>query len=184
MSDPPRHIVIEESWIQGLSRESSTLLALLRRSEDIIIRRNILARGGWGLSIVTEEQALPQRCQIEQNTWHDVKSWIAWQGPVVEPISIHIHHNLIVDANGFAPDARRLASAASEGPVFANNILVNLHESAADRFAPLATEIPDFPILSFDSNHSDYLTPDFIRLKTTNSVPNPIPGRYSEPAAR
>jgi eukaryotic-like serine/threonine-protein kinase len=181
---PPRHIIIEESLIHGLSRENSTLLVLLRHSEDVVIRRNIFARGLQGLSILTEEQALPQRCQIEQNTWHNVERWIAWQGPVVEPLSIRIRHNLIVDAHGLTPVARQLASAASEAPVFANNLVVNLHESAADRFAPLAIEMPDFPILSLDPNHADYLMPDFVRLKTISSVPSPIPGRYSEPAAR
>jgi serine/threonine protein kinase len=181
---PASHMVIEESLIQGLSREKSTLLALLHRCDNVVIRRNIFARGLQGLSILSDDQSVPLRCQIEQNTWHDVERWIAWNGPIIEPLLIQIHHNLVVDAHGIAPDARRVAAAASEAPVFANNLLVNLHESGADRFAPMATEMPDFPILSLDPNHSNYLMPDFVRLKTTSSVPSPIPGRYSEPAAR
>ena len=102
-SASPRHIIIEESFIEGLSRETSTLLALLRGSEDITIRRNIFARGLQGLSVLTEEEASPLRCQIEQNTWHDIKTWIAWAGAAREGLSVRIRHNLIVDSHGISP---------------------------------------------------------------------------------
>lgn len=182
-SAPPHDIIIEESLIHGLSRETSTLLALLRRSENVIIRRNIFARGLQGLSILAEEEALPAQCQIEQNTWHDMRTWMVWSGPIREPLSMQIHRNLIVDAHGLSPAARGLRSSATAKEVFIGNVLVNLHETDADSFAPLATEMPSFPILSLDPDQRDYLRPNFALLNAIGLIPQPIPGRYSEAAA-
>jgi eukaryotic-like serine/threonine-protein kinase len=172
------HIVVEECQVLGLSREGSTLLAVLRRCEDIVIRRNIFAHGDTGLSLFTAEEAQIVRCQIHQNTWHDVERWINWVGPMTQPLSIELHHNLIVDAERIEPAARELATTASENAVFINNILMN-PRSASESFAPLAIEMPDFPLLSQDANHPDYLKPDFARLKASSSKLDPIPGRYS-----
>lgn len=175
------HIVLEENTVFGLSREpmgGSTLLAIVRRCEDLVIRRNIFAHGTTGLSILTEEEAHAVRCRLEHNTWHDVQNWINWTGPMRSPLELALHHNLVVDAGGIAQSARPLASVTSPEPLFVNNVVVNAN-SSSESFTPFATEIPPFPLLSQETNHPDYLKPDIPRLRAAGLTLDPIPGRYS-----
>jgi hypothetical protein len=176
----PRHIVLEESFVQGLARESSTLLVLKWQSEGIVIRRNIFARGVQGLSIVTGEDGFPTSCHIAHNTWHDVQTWIVLGDAVPNAISMEVNQNLIVDTAQISPGARLLASVANGEVTFTDNLLFNPHETSAADFAPLAKTVTDFPILSFDPTQPDYLKPDFARLKTSGSTPLPTSGRYSD----
>jgi hypothetical protein len=176
----PRHIVLEESFVQGLARESSTLLVLKWQSEGIVIRRNIFARGVQGLSIVTGEDGFPTSCHIAHNTWHDVQTWIVLGDAVPNAISMEVNQNLIVDTAQISPGARVLASVANGEVTFTDNLLFNPHETSAADFAPLAKTVTDFPILSFDPTQPDYLKPDFARLKTSGSTPLPTSGRYSD----
>ena len=178
----PSHILLEDSLVQGLSREEATLLILKFGTQNIVVRRNIFARGLQGLSILVEDDASPLRCQIEHNTWHDVETWIAWNGPLSPPVPLAVQHNLIVDARQISPALRALPPEA--GTAFVNNVLFNPHQADAEDFASFARLVTDFPILSWDASHADYLKPDFARLPIAGSPPAPIPGRYFEDSGR
>ena len=183
---PPRHILIERCLVQGLSSETSTNLALIHRSEDLVIRENIFAQGMQGLSILTnataaaQRPALPVNSQIVHNTWHDLQSWLVWTGPATEPMSMQVHHNLIVDAKWISPETKSLTAAAAAPAVFENNLRVTRVGAAGDSFAPAATESTEFPLLSVDPADPNYLKPDFARLQAGGSTLQPVPGRYSE----
>jgi hypothetical protein len=179
---PPRHILLEESLIEGIGRDQATLLVLKRHSEGVIIRRNLFVRGLQGLSVDAEERAFPEHCQISHNTWHDVRKWLAWKGPAPEQPSIRVTDNLIIDAEqlDIAFQARGLVSDATAAAIFANNVLFNRDGSSTD-FSPLTRTVADVPILSFDSGQPDYLKPDIARWRASGQAPTPIPGRYSEP---
>ncbi len=119
-------------------------------------------------------------CRISHNTWHDVESWMTLTEPVSAALSLDVNHNLIVDAAAVAPAAKLLASAGTTAVTFTDNFLFNPRQAAAADFAPLATTVTDFPILSFDPNQPDYLKPDFARLKASGAKAPPGVGRYSE----
>jgi hypothetical protein len=174
------HILIEESLIDGPDRSSATLLTLLGSTQDLIIRRNIFARGLQGLSIVAERAASPSRCEFEHNSWHDIQTWIVWTGPAGRPPDLH--HNLLVNVDHPAVGLQSLAADA--GGALLNNVVYNPQRESVDDFAPFANTVNDFAILSDDVHHADYLKPDFTRISTAALSNTPIAGRYSEKQGR
>jgi eukaryotic-like serine/threonine-protein kinase len=183
-SVPPKHIVIEDCEVYGLSRDSSTLLALLLNMEDVSIRRNIFSNGIQGVSIVVEPQKMPVKCDISHNTWHRLDAWFGWTGPVEPPLSIHLHHNLIVAAGQHPLPESFLAAINSLPPVFSANTVVASSVDVGSGFSRLADVVPDFPLLSEDPAHPDYLKPDFERLERSGFTAESVPGRYSAEAEK
>jgi hypothetical protein len=146
------------------------------------VRRNIFAQGSMGLSLVAEQDSVPRQCEIAHNTWHNVGSWIVWTGPVPAPARLRIYDNLLVGADTMAVAARTLAAGLSDPPVFQNNGVFMGGRTAID-FEPAATVLANFPLLSLDPAHADYLKPDFARLRAENGGGRAIPGRYFDPDA-
>ena len=171
-----RHVLVEQCRIFGHVRPGSTLLCLQGRCEDITLRRNIFAHGGTGLSLLAAGGALPERCELAHNSWHDVESWIGWTGEVPASTTLRIHDNLIVAAGSMNADARALSSLPSDEPVYQNNRLLN---SGAGVFAPAAASVEDLPLVSLDPADPDYLKPDFAEIKNRGTLTLPLPGRYA-----
>ncbi len=176
---PTKHIVIEQCEVHGLSRRSSTLLAMLLNVEEILIHHNIFSNGIRGVSIVVDNQNMPRRCVVSHNTWHRLDAWFGWTGSAQPPLSIQIHHNLIVDAVQYPVPADFLAAINSSPSVFTGNTVVAPSNAASGGFAHLADAVPGFPLRSQDSAQADYLKPDFERLEQFGFSADSVPGRYS-----
>jgi len=176
------HIRVEECQVFGLNNPGSTLLTLKHRCENVVLQRNIFARGGMGLSMVSEGESFPRDCELSNNTWHDVQNWIVWTGPLPSPITLNIHDNLIVDAGPISDQALALSNNKAV-PVYRNNRIFNSSGTGAS-FPPAATAIANLRFLSLKSSQSDYLKPDFnqpgVAGTSSEPFPEPFPGRYSD----
>jgi hypothetical protein len=181
---PSRHIVVEECYVRGLARDSSTLLALLRNIEDVVVRRNLFANGVRGISVVAEEQTIPLRCDISHNSWHELEYWFGWTGPIKSSLSIQCHHNLVVDSGQNELAAEFLAATKGLPPVFTGNMAVASSTASGRRFGHLSEVVADFPLLSREPHHPDYLKPNFASLKQIGFLPGSAPGRYSAEAEK
>jgi eukaryotic-like serine/threonine-protein kinase len=174
--EPVRNVVVEDCRIHGFSYDSSTLLAILRRCEDIVIRRNIFREGATGVSFVAENAAIPRGCVLVHNSWHHLESWINWIGPLPPTSDLVIHHNLVVDSLAVAPAIHMLSSVHPR--VFAHNIAVHSSGSSDSGMAPCALVRNEFPLLSLEPEHPDYLGPDLSRWEEFGDYPDPLPGIY------
>ncbi|HUG66863.1 MAG TPA: protein kinase [Pirellulaceae bacterium] len=181
---PPRHIVVEECHVRGLARDSSTLLALLRNVEDVVIRRNLFSNGVRGISVVADARTMPLRCDISHNSWHELENWFGWTGPIESSLSIQCHHNLVVDSGQFGLAEDFIAAIKGLPPVFTGNMAVVSSAIAGNRFTHLSEVVTDFPLLSREPDHPDYLKPDFASLKEIGFLPGSVPGRYSAEAEK
>ncbi len=183
-ADPPKHIVIEQCEVHGLSEFSSTLLVLLYNVEDVSIHRNIFSNGMRGISIVVEGPSMPLRCDLSYNTWHLLDDWFGWTGDVTPPLSLEIHHNLIVESRLYRPLQDFLDAINTLPPVFTGNLVVDPSGTLGEQFSNLAEVVEKIPFLSLTPSNPDYLKPDFERLKENESglMPESVPGRYSDPA--
>jgi hypothetical protein len=173
----PSHIVIEECRVEGLDRDHSTLLVLKRGTADVTIRRNLFSHALQGLSILADDQELPQRCRVEHNTWHDIETWVAWNGPPDKAFPVNVEHDLVLDSGRIGSALKQLPQAAA---MFANNRHWNAAGRSGEELAPFAVRAAEFPILSWDEQHPDYLKPDFTKLDAALTAETPLPSRYSE----
>jgi serine/threonine-protein kinase len=181
---PPKHIIIEQCKVHGFSRESSTLLAMLLTTEDVWIHHNIFSNGMRGLSVVVDNQSMPVRCRVSHNTWHRLDAWLGWTGTAQPPLSIQVHDNLIVDATQYPVPASFLAAINSLPPVFTGNSVVASSTAIGGKFMHLADVVAQFPLLSQDPGHPDYLKPDFGQLEQLDFGAESVPGRYSADAEK
>ncbi|MFO0871319.1 MAG: serine/threonine-protein kinase [Pirellulales bacterium] len=176
-----RHVVLEESRISGMGRHSSTLLAILRNCEQIQIRRNVIHEGATGVSFVADAQAAPRNCRLEANSWHGVGSWLIWTGPPPVPSAVFCHGNLLVDVLTIGAILRDLPPA--DPPTFQHNLLVHVaplgSPTGGVEWAGCAVTRDDFPLQSVDPANPEFLKPDFSRLATLPSPPQPVPGAFS-----
>jgi eukaryotic-like serine/threonine-protein kinase len=174
--EPVRNVVVEDCRIHGFSHDSSTLLAILRRCEDIVIRRNIFREGATGVSFVAENAAIPRGCVLVHNSWHHLESWINWIGPLPSASDLVIHHNLVVDSLVVAPAVYMLSTVHPR--VFAHNIAIHSNGSSDSGLAPCALVRNEFPLLSLDPEHPTFLRPDLSRWEEFDEYPDPLPGIY------
>ena len=173
---PVRHVIVEECRIQGRNRQVSTLFALIRRCEDVVVRRNIIFEGLMGLSILSEGEAVPQRCLIEHNTWYGASIWITLAGAIPAEPNLWFHHNLVVDSPAISTTVRTLPATD-----FLNNLAVDSTGSASASLAPFAAAAIRFPLLSLDPGAPQFLRPDFTQLGEQAGAMDSVPGCYSSP---
>ncbi len=177
------HILVEGCRVDGYGNPEATLLALLKRCEHVRVRDCIFAKGGQGLSIKADDDAVPSHCEISHNTWHDVENWFVWTNRVPSATTLRIHDNLLVEVGDITPAARSLSATSSQGPVFQNNRVFN-PSGKAGNFEPAATPIAGLFLCSLEPDHPDYLRPDFPRLKELGTLTQPLPGRYSRESSQ
>lgn len=176
-SPTARHIIVEECRVQGLNTEDSTLIALVRRCQNVEIRRNVVFQGRRGISFLSDGVAHPDQCSIEHNTWFQATSWIEATGPVADNFSLRVQHNLVINSKNLSPAARERFTKPS--CVFVNNVAVQTGAPDQDSFSPLAIQMKDFPFLSLEPKNPNFLRPDFARLAEHSMPLDPVPGALS-----
>jgi serine/threonine protein kinase len=173
----PSHIVLENSSILGMGEGSSTLLVLYPACQDVKIRKNILAKGLYGLSVLADNQHKPLTWEFTHNTCYRLSSFVAWAGPADHSPTFLVTHNLLYDVNFVAEELLEAASLADGHERFNNNLWVAPPVSSNERHQRLASFVDSLPLLSIDPESADFLRPDFPRLLPSVKR-DPFPGRY------
>jgi hypothetical protein len=175
----PGHIVIEEGQFLGFDENNATLMVLLHGSRDVMIRRNIFARGVCGLSVKTDSGRLPEDWQFQHNTCYHLSSCVVWTGPEEQEPSFSISDNLLIDVRFIANQVIHASSREELKTRFRNNFWVDADPGQKEKSQSLTTFIDHFSLRSTDPADADFLKPDVSRLPASFQD-GPLPGRYSD----